>query len=357
MNHLNNNNNNNKVRSIGVSPQLANLKILLNASGCIESGFQTLKIDKKYGKGTIKNVDFNNGMSVTQYDLLLSDTFTFPLYNDSQDYIYFFYGEEGVCYHNFKGEEKYTQIEEFSTSIFGANKDCTSEITLKKNKRFVYAVISINKEQYFEELERKFNTPLTNISALKEVFNSLPTYVYQCTCNLEINKQLSLLKLSRTNFQISNMLFFESQFQIILSMQIEQLYNEIHHERVITNLSKLELKKVQQLTDYIIESPMLNHTIKDLCAKVILSPSKLQEGFKLIHNTTVSNFIKNTRIEESHDLLLNSDYNISEIAYKVGFTSRSYFCKIFKEKYGCNAILYRNKYKDNSVNLNDLNNG
>jgi len=42
-----------------------------------------------------------------------------------------------------------------------------------------------------------------------------------------------------------------------------------------------------------------------------------------------------------------SDLNISQIVYSIGFTSRSYFTKIFKEKY----VLAPNEYKRQIPNM------
>ena len=39
----------------------------------------------------------------------------------------------------------------------------------------------------------------------------------------------------------------------------------------------------------------------------------------------------------------DSDLNISEIVYTIGFSSRSYFSKIFKEKYNISPNEYKSK--------------
>ena len=72
-----------------------------------------------------------------------------------------------------------------------------------------------------------------------------------------------------------------------------------------------------------------------------MSPAKLQEGFKLLHNRTVSDFIRNVRVETAEHLIKTTDLNISEIVYTVGLTSRSYFSKIFKQKYKCSPKYYQ----------------
>ena len=65
-----------------------------------------------------------------------------------------------------------------------------------------------------------------------------------------------------------------------------------------------------------------------------LSQAKLQDGFKFIYKRTVTEFIRHIRLEQSRNLMKTTDLNISQIVYSIGFTSRSYFSKIFKEKFG-----------------------
>ena len=60
-----------------------------------------------------------------------------------------------------------------------------------------------------------------------------------------------------------------------------------------------------------------------------------------MHGRTVTDPVRNVRIEKSAKMIKNTDLNISEIVYSIGFASRSYFSKIFKEKYNCTPKNYR----------------
>ena len=50
-------------------------------------------------------------------------------------------------------------------------------------------------------------------------------------------------------------------------------------------------------------------------------------------------FIVEKRLEKAAQLLEQGNLNISEIVYSIGFTSRSYFSKIFKNRYGVSPSL------------------
>jgi len=66
--------------------------------------------------------------------------------------------------------------------------------------------------------------------------------------------------------------------------------------------------------------------------------------FKKCTGQTPITYINQLRIHYSKQLLRNTDMSISEISYKVGFNSPSYFTKIFKRYSSCSPTKYRKNY-------------
>ncbi len=315
---------------------------------------QEFSIIKSHGTGSVHYVNLKNDIHVTQYDITLYDDFTFQLDQDQTPYIYFVYGLEGECHHSIKNADTPILVEALRTAIIQTHPETKSKITIKKNSPFRFSILRLKNFDCFKNFKTHFNLSEITVQKLEDAFSSITNGLHICSYNLKIADQLRLLQTTRDEFQITSWLYFKSHYQIILSLHLEHFYKEIYETRIETPLNKTELLKIRKITEYIIDKPMLKHTIKHLCSKAILSPVKLQEGFRCIHGTTVSNYIRNVRVEKARDLLIYTDNNVSEVSYMVGFTSRSYFCKIFKEKYGCNATAYRDKYKDTSVDLNKI---
>ena len=60
-----------------------------------------------------------------------------------------------------------------------------------------------------------------------------------------------------------------------------------------------------------------------------------QLTFKIDYIASNQNFVYRTkRLYKAKELLLNSQMNISEVAYKVGFKDPNYFTHVFVEKFG-----------------------
>jgi len=79
----------------------------------------------------------------------------------------------------------------------------------------------------------------------------------------------------------------------------------------------------------------------EFARKMALSESHLNRKIKAITGNTLSLFIREIRLEEARLLLINSDRNISEIAYEVGFNDPAYFSRTFSLTFGISPSKFR----------------
>ena len=87
-----------------------------------------------------------------------------------------------------------------------------------------------------------------------------------------------------------------------------------------------------------------------LVSEMLIGRTRLFHKLKAITGQTPSDFISNIRLKKAAFWLKNNpEFNISEIAYRTGYTSARYFSKSFKEKYGLIPSEYRNQETDVSV--------
>lgn len=101
------------------------------------------------------------------------------------------------------------------------------------------------------------------------------------------------------------------------------------------------LKEVMRIIEENIINP--DFKIDDLAQKMHLSKTVLHRKFKELLDETPSQFIRNIRLKKAENLLLNSDYTISEIAYLTGFNLPHYFIKCFRELFHDTPKNYRSK--------------
>ncbi len=77
-----------------------------------------------------------------------------------------------------------------------------------------------------------------------------------------------------------------------------------------------------------------NFSVEELAITYGASRSQLHRKLKRIRGQSVSQFIRELRLREALKMLQKDVATVSEIAYKVGFSSNSYFTTCFHERYG-----------------------
>ena len=65
-----------------------------------------------------------------------------------------------------------------------------------------------------------------------------------------------------------------------------------------------------------------------------MSRSQLHLKIKALTNRSTTNFIRTVRLHKAKELLLNTDLNVTEVAFEVGFQDVSYFSRTFKTEFG-----------------------
>ena len=107
-------------------------------------------------------------------------------------------------------------------------------------------------------------------------------------------------------------------------------------------------KPIAQCIDYIYAHISSRITIEELAAYTALSPSYLSRLFKQNLGVSISDYIREKKIEKAQNLLRFSDYTYIEIANYLSFSSQSHFIQTFEHYVGMTPKQYRgSKYKSN----------
>lgn len=83
--------------------------------------------------------------------------------------------------------------------------------------------------------------------------------------------------------------------------------------------------------------------VSDVAEYANLSKSQLDRRFKKVLGFYPSEFIMRCRLEEAKELLIYTDKTANEISQILCFSSQSYFCNVFREKYHMTPGEFRRK--------------
>lgn len=127
---------------------------------------------------------------------------------------------------------------------------------------------------------------------------------------------------------------------------------ELHKNMVMDFTGKMNLlhkntiisKSIIQCTEYIYNHLNERITINDLADYTGLSNSYLSRLFKLEIGISVSDYIREKKIEKAENLLKYSDISLIEISNYLAFSSQSHFIQTFEKHVGMTPKKYRDKY-------------
>jgi DNA-binding response OmpR family regulator/anti-sigma regulatory factor (Ser/Thr protein kinase) len=112
----------------------------------------------------------------------------------------------------------------------------------------------------------------------------------------------------------------------------------------IENYDSRDSKFIQSLNKYISENMDVAELDADSMLEVLaVSKTQLYRKIKALTGLTPHGYLKKIRIKTAANLLISTDYSVSEIIDKTGFNNRTYFYRSFKEEFGTTPKDYLKK--------------
>lgn len=140
-----------------------------------------------------------------------------------------------------------------------------------------------------------------------------------------LTKPFSLRKLELI---IQNLVTAQENMRKMFSQQLI-----LQPSNVIIESSEQEfLTRILQLIEENISNT--DYNVNQFAAEVGMSTPIFYKKVKALTGLTVNNFIKSIKLKRAVQLLQQKTYNVSEVAYMVGFTDPKYFSKEFNKQYG-----------------------
>ena len=109
----------------------------------------------------------------------------------------------------------------------------------------------------------------------------------------------------------------------------------------VTNLDQDFLQRIEDILKEQLTETSFN--TEAFAKAACLSRMQLHRKLKALTGLSATEFIRSQRLKLAAHLLKQSDANVSEIGYQVGFSSPAYFSKLFKDAYGCSPSEYANR--------------
>ena len=116
--------------------------------------------------------------------------------------------------------------------------------------------------------------------------------------------------------------------------------NEMDIEQCPFLVDDKNIKKIRLAKEIIISRMIEPPSLIDLASEVEISLKKLKEGFKQVYGASVFVFLLDYKMQVSKTLLSSGNYNVNEVALKVGYSTATHFINAFKKKFGTTPKKY-----------------
>ncbi|MFY0599332.1 MAG: substrate-binding domain-containing protein [Cyclobacteriaceae bacterium] len=140
---------------------------------------------------------------------------------------------------------------------------------------------------------------------------------------------------------------------------------KIDHDRIVQSLKQISLSSkdserlptidaiyshtgwIRDVTEFL-EIQYTNPDLKvgDVASEFAMSESSFYRKLKKSSGKSYTSIITSIRLENAARLLVQSDFNIDQVAFECGFSDPKHFSKVFSKKYGVSPSEFRRFQKD-----------
>ena len=313
--------------------ELQKMSISMSADFYEEKGAAKLEVDNEHGKGVIYTYTIYPDLSVRIYNIEFGRDFAFSKNDTLDNSLCLMYCLNGYFYHKFGAKDEFLKIEKNKNIIIKSSSDRRNFVTLPKGVHLQISTIFITEEASKEDLNvfdgYFFNT-----------FSGLPAYLkldipfrYVGDVDLDINQYIEIL-LRNNRTDIIGRLMTKSAIFSIIAIQLQR-FTDSEGKTLIKkkNISSQELNIILEVVNRVKKNLDENITINYLEQETGLNRKKLQRGFKYLFGKNINEYVRELKLEMARKLIETTQQSISEISYKIGYSSRSYLSKAFYKKY------------------------
>ena len=323
------------VKTLPVEEIIQDISESLDAPIQNGSGEHTIELPEHIGEGYIRGISFDSGMGFITYNCKFYEDVEIHFALNTVHPLKFIFCSAGNIGHSFQDTEKVNDIKAYQNIIVSSSGYNGHVLYFKANEathvsslEIIRSVFAHRRNYDFKDLD----------PTLKELFQdavSEKQFFYQGNYSIKAADIMNEINTKDfTGFLRS--LYLEAKAFQMLVIQISQYEDDESGDKLPQILRQSDIEKVDYVVKRIQGDLGSNLTVEALAKEAGTNVNKLQEGFKYVYDLTVNKYMQHKKLEAAKEMLMTTEKNISEIVTSIGLNNRSYFSKIFKEKYGVN---------------------
>ena len=326
----------------------------VNFNADLIEDFDAAKVtfDNNKGKGSIHLFEIMPGLAAWVYNIKLSDDLKVDLDFTKNDPYYFGFNVEGYQLTKYEEEEEFSKIHQNQNFILIADSKTKANWITPKEIAYKSCYLIINPKELEDSKIKSKRRLQTDLKETFECTEEKKPYRYFGSIDTKTATYAEII-IENERTDLVGRLLCEGAIINMLGSQIKAHDEDLDTDNFQPSLTKSELSSITELGDFILKNVGKKILIRDMALEIGLNEKKVQKGIRFLYGMSANEYQTNIRLENAKKLLYNTDQTISEICYQIGISNRSYFAKIFKERFGLLPSDYR-KSLDNEFHLYEV---
>lgn len=206
---------------------------------------------------------------------------------------------------------------------------------------------SIRPESRVKSLVFQWNNELLGDGWLeKQEFGSIKALMFRASEGIKFNEEYAQgkLKTLKRLMQYSPYKRLIGFLQLLQELSITKEYETLTTPGFLPNLNHKANHRIDMVYDFVQNNYDKKIKLDEVSSLVSMGNEAFCRFFKRTLNKSFFAFINEYRINLSCKMLIETNMQISQIAYACGYESLPFFYRQFKKFMGCSPLVYRKNY-------------
>ena len=290
------------------------------------SGF---RIPANQGKGYFSQIQFNDNVLITYYEMLLNEASTVirkKSNNDNIIPIIFWLSNSGIT-QELNSENKELG-KDTPNGIFLPANSTETRYTFPKGIAVKNITVFITKD-WLKENIKKQNNYLNNVILSTTKFFLFEEISYKMS---EVIIQMEEILKNNMEHPLSKINLYANTLNLIYLFFEKILIRPI--DKQIMNITPQDIQRLFKVKAILLNEYVSIPSTEYLTKECGINARKLQRLFKQVFGKSIYQFAMEVKMNEAKKMLATREYNVSEVGYMVGYSNLSHFTEKFKEYFG-----------------------
>lgn len=219
----------------------------------------------------------------------------------------------------------------------------TVSLTESENNRLMKAVESVDKTTFSKLIREIYSERLQQLKKAPYLTETVTETIGMSVFNKMYNLGVRSKDFSVIRDRIEKMLHAAIDPDDVINGLVDILYQDIQDKLIVFRDDESDY--VRQAKNYILKNYNRNISLESLAEELRLNQSYVSSIFKDGTGINFKQFLTDVRMDNAKRLLRETNLNISQIAYEVGYKNAFYFANTFTAHEGVKPQEYRRMHR------------